>query len=98
MDRLGDLLDPALKGMGVRGRVREAQIQTALAALLGDSLSPLCQAVELKRGTLLLATANTALAHQLQLDSARLRHSLNAALGTEAVRRLRFTGLSRDGR
>jgi hypothetical protein len=98
MDRVGDLLDPTLKAMGVRGRVREAQIESALALLLGDSLSPLCHAVELKRGTLQLATANTALAHQLQVDSARLIHSLNDALGTPAIRRLRFTGLSRDGR
>ncbi|MBV9101480.1 MAG: DUF721 domain-containing protein [Candidatus Dormibacteraeota bacterium] len=92
-DRLSDLIDPALRSLGVRGRVREEQLRAALAQVVGPALAPLCRAERLDRGALLVATANTALAHQLQLESPRLIAALNEALGVQAVRRLRFTAL-----
>lgn len=93
MDRLGDLLDPALRRMGVRGRVRELQLQAALDQLLGEALAPLCRAIELKRSTLVIATAHSAMAHQLQIDSPRLIHELNERLGGSQIERLRFTAM-----
>lgn len=90
-DHLADLLDPALRGLGVRSRVREERLRSLLAAAVGPALSPMCRAVRLERGDLLIATTNTALAHQLQLESPRLIATLNEALGVTAVRRLRFT-------
>jgi hypothetical protein len=42
---------------------------------------------------LLIATANTALSHQLQMESPRIIDACNAALGTTAVRRLRFCAM-----
>jgi len=93
MDRVSDIIDPTLRRMGVRTRVREAQLQEALASLLGSSLAPMCKAIELKRGTLVVATAHTGLAHQLQLDSANLVDSLNASIGEPVIRRLRFTAM-----
>ncbi len=92
-DRVADLIDPALRGLGVRTRVREEQLRTLLADVVGPALSPMCRAVRLERGALLIATSNTALAHQLQLESLRLIGALNAALGTDAVHRLRFTAM-----
>ena len=92
-DRVGDLLDPALHRMGVRTRVREEQLRTLLAELVGPALAPMCRAVSLERGALLIATSNSALAHQLQLESLKLIAALNAALGANAVRRLRFTAM-----
>ncbi|MEO8897764.1 MAG: DUF721 domain-containing protein [Candidatus Dormibacter sp.] len=93
MDRLSDLIDPALRGLGVRGRVREVQVRDVFADVVGPALAPMCSAVSLERGVLLVGVANTALSHQLHLDSVRLVASLNARLGAASVRRLRFTTL-----
>jgi len=92
-DRIGDLLDPALHRMGVRVRVREEQLRAALTSIVGPALAPMCRAISLDRGALLIATSNSALAHQLQIDSVKLIAALNASLGTDAVRRLRFTSM-----
>ena len=93
MRRVSELIDPALRSLGVRARVREEQLRIALAEVVGPALAPMCRAERLERGALVIATANTALAHQFQLDSPRLIASLNAALGVEAVRRLRFAAM-----
>ncbi len=92
--RLSDLLDRALRGLGagVRQQVREERIRTEFAALVGPQAAAMCEAVSLDRGSLLVATAHSALAHQLQLDSPALIAALNDRLGAEVVRRLRFRG------
>ena len=92
-DRVSDLLDPALRGLGVRARVREERVRLLFAELVGPALASLCRAEQLERGSLLIATANSALAHQLQLEAPRLMASLNDALGVNAVRRLRFRAM-----
>ena len=89
-DRVSDILDPALRGLGVRGRVREEQVRRALGDIVGPALAQLCRAERLERGTLLIATASTALAHQLQMEAPQIIAALNEALGLQAVRRLRF--------
>ena len=93
--RLGDLLDGALRGLGpgVRRSVRDERVREAFADVVGAQLAPLCEAVTLERGTLLVATAHSALAHQLQLDSAQVVAALNERLGEGTVRRLRFRAL-----
>jgi hypothetical protein len=92
-DRVSDLLDPALRGLGVRVRVREAQLRIALSDIVGPQLAPMCRAERLERGALLIATTNTALAHQLHMDATSLINALNAKIGAHAVKRLRFTAL-----
>jgi hypothetical protein len=93
MERLSDLIDPALRGLGVRGRVREVQVREVFTDVVGPVLAPMCRAVSLDRGVLLIGVANTALSHQLHLDSVRLVAVLNDRLGAAAVKRLRFTTL-----
>ena len=90
----GPEIDPALRGLGVRGRVREAQVREIFGDLVGPALSPMCRALTLERGVLVIGVSNTALSHQIHLDSVQLIASLNERLGAEAVRRLRFTMLS----
>ena len=92
-DRVSDLLDPALRGLGVRVRVREEQLRSALSDIVGPQLAPMCRAERLERGALVIATTNTALAHQFQMDSTSLIDALNAKIGAPAVKRLRFTAL-----
>jgi hypothetical protein len=91
MERLSELIDPALRGLGVRGRVREVQVRDIFNEVVGPALSPMCRAITLERGVLLVGVANTSLSHQLHLDSVRLVALLNERLGAAAVRRLRFT-------
>ena len=92
-DRVADLIDPALRGLGVRGRVLEEQLRGLFAEIVGPALSPMCRAVQLERGVLLVATSNSALAHQLHIESQHVIGALNERLGTTAVRRLRFTAM-----
>ncbi len=91
MERLSDLIDPALRGLGVRGHVREVQVRDIFNEVVGPALAPMCRAITLERGVLLVGVANTSLSHQLHLDSVRLVALLNERLGAAAVRRLRFT-------
>ncbi len=92
-ERLGDLIDPALRGLGVRGPVREERLRLALSEVVGPGLAALCRAERLDRGVLLIATANSALAHQLQMDAPRVIAALNRRVGQDLVRRIRFTAL-----
>lgn len=92
-ERIADILDPALRSLGVRGRVREERLRLILADIVGPALAPMCRAERLERGALVIATANTALAHQLQLESPRLIDACNRALGVVVVRRLRFCAM-----
>jgi predicted nucleic acid-binding Zn ribbon protein len=91
---IAGLLDSALREMGVRREVREVQLKEAFAAVIGPALAPLCDAISLERGTLLVATRNGALAQQLQLEMPVITAELNRRLGDGQVRRLRFTALS----
>lgn len=93
--RLSDILDPALRRLGVRRAVREVQLQEVFAEVVGPAVAPLCRALSLDRGALLVATAHTALAHQLQLEAPRIIHALNQRVGEGTVKRLRFTALSK---
>ena len=92
--RISDILDPALRRLGIRRAVREVQLQDAFAEVVGPAVAPLCRALSLDRGALLVATAHTALAHQLQLEAPRIIHALNQRVGDNTVKRLRFTALS----
>jgi hypothetical protein len=91
MHRLADLLDPALRKMGVRGPVREAQLGEALSQVVGPALAPHCSAIKLERKALVIGVTNPALSHQLQMESPRIIEGLNQIIGTTGVERLRFT-------
>lgn len=88
--RVSELCEPALRHLGIRRGVREAQLRAAFAVVVGPQLSALCETVSLERGILCIATAHGALAQQLQLDSPALIAALNARVGAATVRRLRF--------
>ncbi|GAC1339826.1 MAG: hypothetical protein NVSMB29_07790 [Candidatus Dormibacteria bacterium] len=91
--RIGDRLDSALKRLGVHREVRAVRLHHEFAEVVGPALAPLCQAVSLERGRLLVATAHGALAQQLQMESQQIIEALNSRLGPGAVRRLAFTAL-----
>jgi hypothetical protein len=90
VDHVADLLDTALRDLGVRHQVRELQLREIFAEVVGPALAPLCEAVKLDRGALVVATRNGALAQQLQLEMPTIVAALNARLGGEHVKRLRY--------
>jgi predicted nucleic acid-binding Zn ribbon protein len=92
--RVSDIFEPALRRMGIRRAVREVQVQDAFAQVVGPALAPLCRALTLERGALLVGTVHSALAHQLQQESPRIISALNERVGAGTVKRLRFTALS----
>lgn len=94
VDHIAHVLDGALGGLGVRHQVRELQLQAVFSEAVGPALAPMCEAVKLDRGALVVATRNSALAHQLQLEMPQLVASLNRRLGGEHVKRLRFVPMS----
>lgn len=91
MNKVAELLDPALRKLGVRAHVRDAQVREIFAEVVGAALAPMCGAVRLDGRVLVVATSNSPLAHQLQLDSPKLIASINERLGDAVVNRLRFT-------
>ncbi|MGP8161600.1 MAG: DUF721 domain-containing protein [Candidatus Dormibacteria bacterium] len=91
---IAEVLGTALRRLGVQREVHEVQLREALAEVVGPALAPLCEALSLQRGTLLVATRNGALAQQLQLEMPTIVRALNSRLGGDAVKRLRFTAMS----
>ena len=93
--RLDTLLDPALRGLGVAGKVHELQLQSIFAEVVGPALAPMCSAISLDRGRLVISTTHSALAHQLQMEGPDLIAALNARIGSPAVKRLAFAPQAR---
>lgn len=93
-ERIDAVFDSALRRLGVRRAVREAQVGLIFDEVVGAALAGRCRAVSLQRGVLCIAVSHPALSHQLQLDTPRLIAAINERLGAETVRRLRFTTLS----
>jgi hypothetical protein len=89
-----DVLGPALRRLGVQREVREVQLRDAFAEVVGPVVAPLCEALSLQRGTVLVATRSGALAQQLQLEMPAIVRALNMRLGVDEIKRLRFTAMS----
>ncbi len=65
------------------------QLAAAFKTLIGSEPARLCDAVELRSGTLLVTTSSPALAHQLRLDAETIIERLNALELGRRVRLLR---------
>ena len=93
LEHISDLIEPALRGLGVQRRVREEQVRDIFAEVVGPALSSMCRVESLDRGVLAIAVSNTALSHQIHAESVHIIAALNERLGSDSVRRLRFTTL-----
>jgi Dna[CI] antecedent DciA-like protein len=82
VDKLGKILPRVIARTPNRGRIVEAHVRTAFAAVLGEELASMCDSIELRGAVLSVRTSNPALAHQLTADTTRLLERLNdLALG-----------------
>jgi len=94
--KISERFDAALRGLGAQRKVRELRIEQQFAEIVGPAVAPLCRAVALERGRLMIATAHGALAQQLHQESPKIIASMNDKIGAGAVRRLAFCAM--DGR
>lgn len=90
---VSNLLDRTLRAMGIRQQVRDVQIREVFAVVMGPAMLPFCRAERLERGTLVVASTNSALAHQIHMDSPRVIDAINERLGAKVVQRFRFIPL-----
>ena len=87
MDKLGKILPRVIARTPNRGRIVEAHIRGAFAAVLGEQLSAMCDSIELRGGVLTVRTSNPALAHQHTADASPLLERLNAlSLGRQVTK------------
>lgn len=89
MDKLGNILPRVLRKQPGGGRLMGTQLAAAFKTLIGSEPARLCDAVELRSGTLLVTTSSPALAHQLRLDAETIIERLNALELGRRVRLLR---------
>jgi hypothetical protein len=92
-EHITDIMDAALQRLGVRREVRNVQLQQVFADVVGPAVAPMCRALSLDRGTLLVATRTGALAQQLQMELPTVIAAINQRLGGDQVQRLRFTAM-----
>jgi hypothetical protein len=88
VDKLGKILPRVIARTPNRGRIVEAHVRSAFAAVLGEQLAAMCDAIELRGGVLTVRTSNPALAHQLTADTTPLLARLNELSLGRAVTRL----------
>jgi hypothetical protein len=89
VDKLGNILPRILRRQPGGTRILGAQVAVAFRTLLGPDVARLCDAVELRSGTLLVTTSSPALAHQLRLDAETIVARLNRPDLGRRVRTLR---------
>ncbi|MDQ6920931.1 MAG: DUF721 domain-containing protein [Candidatus Dormibacteraeota bacterium] len=100
MDKLGNLLARVVSRQPGMAQVAEHRLRMAFRDVVGDSLAAGCESIEVRGTTLSITTSNSALAHQLRLDSERLMQRLNdESRLTRRVRVIRVrVGSSNPGR
>jgi len=89
VDKLGNILPRVLRRQPGGARLLGTQVAAAFRSVIGSEPARLCDAVELRSGTLLVTTSSPALAHQLRLDSETIVGRLNAMELGRRVRSLR---------
>jgi hypothetical protein len=89
VDKLGNILPKILRRQPGGARLMGTQVASAFRALMGPDVAVLCEEVELRAGTLVVTTANPALAHQLRLDAEMIVARLNRPDLGRKIRTLR---------
>lgn len=88
--RLGDLLDSVVDRLGIRGRIDEADIIEAWAALAGPEINAETDRAWLNGRKLVVKIASPGRRQDLHLDRSNWRDRLNEALGGEKIEEIVF--------
>lgn len=87
---LGDVLDHLVDRMGIRGRLSEAEIVEAWAALAGTKINAVTDSAWLNGATLHVKVSSAAWRQQLHMNRSQWRDRLNASLGKEVIAEIVF--------
>ncbi|MHB1499570.1 MAG: DUF721 domain-containing protein [Candidatus Dormibacteria bacterium] len=90
MEGIEQILPRVLRKMGVSRQVRQARVEAAFKEACGDYLREHVRVVAVQGGTLVVACAHPAIAHQLQMDSVRMLEAVNRELEAKPLTRMRF--------
>lgn len=90
MRRVSEALSPALKGLGIARRTREAQSLWLWPQIVGPHLARETTALRLSGHTLWISASSAPLAHQLHLEQQRLIERLNQRIGAPVIKEIRF--------
>ena len=90
MEGIDQILPRVVRKMGVSRQVRQARVEAAFKQACGEYLREHVRVVAVQGGTLVVACAHPAIAHQLQMESVRVLEAVNLELEAKPLTRLRF--------
>jgi predicted nucleic acid-binding Zn ribbon protein len=90
MTSLKVVLDKALESQGMDQRLRQENAVVLWDEIVGKKIAQASKAVKIERGTLLIEVKSSAWKHQIQMLKPDILKKLNAQLGPNTVKNLRF--------
>ena len=90
MEKAGDIAREALSQMMPTARRAEVRACMAWPDAVGSEIAAQTRPMHMRQGAMTVAASNAAWATELGYLAEELKEQLNAALGTEAVKSLRF--------
>lgn len=89
-ERLGALIEEAIRGAGIETRVREAGIFAVWDEAVGKRIAKVARPLSAKRGVATVEVTAPAWAQELSGLAPKLVGAVNERLGAPAIRELRF--------
>jgi predicted nucleic acid-binding Zn ribbon protein len=90
MEGIDSILPRAVRRLGGTRPVRQARIEAAFSKVCGEFIRPHVRVCAVEGSALVLACAHPAIAHQLQIESAKILEAINSEVPGKPLTRLRF--------
>jgi predicted nucleic acid-binding Zn ribbon protein len=87
---LKHILEKTLKSQGMDKRIQQEGAVIHWEDIVGAKIAKASQAVRIDRGTLLIEVKSSAWKHQIQMLKPDIIKKLNAQLGEDTVKNIRF--------
>jgi predicted nucleic acid-binding Zn ribbon protein len=90
MISLKHILDKTLKSQGIDKRLQQENAVLHWEDIVGKKIANAAKAVRIDRGTLLVEVKSSAWKHQIQMLKPDIIKKINAQLGADTVKNIRF--------
>lgn len=87
---IGQALDELIRSLGIQPKLKEYEAVLQWEAVVGEQIARVTTAMRITQGTLFIKVANSVWRYELTLRKKEILHRLNAALGGEVVRDIKF--------
>jgi predicted nucleic acid-binding Zn ribbon protein len=87
---LGDALQGLVKDLGIGGKLHEYEAVLRWEEAVGPHIATVATAAQIQRGVLLVRVSNATWRYELTMRKAELIAKLNALIGENAVKDIRF--------